>query len=169
LRALRANLRILDVTEVKTVPYVPLSHPFVERLIGTIRREFLDCVPFWTTRDLERKLASFKDYYNQQRVHRGLDGAIPDNLLHYDSRMSIYCIYSGYRREIPQMPTVEGIQQLFSASQAYDTSKPTCNAPGEVSTMRRVEIVPGRQRGSRFLPQLPVFTTLPGIEKYISY
>ena len=26
--------------EVKTVPHVPLSHPFVERLIGTIRREF---------------------------------------------------------------------------------------------------------------------------------
>ena len=54
------------------------SHPFVERLIGTIRREFLDFVPFWTTRDLERKLASFKDYYNRQRVHRGLDGTIPD-------------------------------------------------------------------------------------------
>jgi len=41
-----ANLRILDVTEVKTVPYVPLSHPFVERLIGTIRREYLDQVPY---------------------------------------------------------------------------------------------------------------------------
>ena len=37
-----ANLRVLDVKEIKTVPYVPLSHPFVERLIGTIRREFLD-------------------------------------------------------------------------------------------------------------------------------
>jgi transposase InsO family protein len=34
----QANLRILEVTEIKTVPYVPLSHPFVERLIGTIRR-----------------------------------------------------------------------------------------------------------------------------------
>jgi len=34
-----ANLRILDVEEIKTVPYAPLSHPFVERLIGTIRRE----------------------------------------------------------------------------------------------------------------------------------
>jgi hypothetical protein len=34
----KANLRILDVTEVKTVPYAPLSHPFVERLIGTVRR-----------------------------------------------------------------------------------------------------------------------------------
>jgi transposase InsO family protein len=31
----QANLRILEVTEIKTVLYVPLSHPFVERLIGT--------------------------------------------------------------------------------------------------------------------------------------
>src|SRR5437016_8012191 len=30
-----ANLRILGVKEVKTVPYVPWSHPFIERLIGT--------------------------------------------------------------------------------------------------------------------------------------
>ena len=49
-----ANLRILEVMEVKTVPHVPLSHPFVERLIGTIRREYLDHVPFWTVRDLKR-------------------------------------------------------------------------------------------------------------------
>ncbi len=32
-----ANLRILEIAEVKTVPNVPISHPFVERLIGTIR------------------------------------------------------------------------------------------------------------------------------------
>ncbi len=30
----QANLRILEVTEIKTVPYVPWSHPFVERLIA---------------------------------------------------------------------------------------------------------------------------------------
>ena len=35
----KATLRVLEVTEIKTIPYVPLSHPFVERLIGTIRRE----------------------------------------------------------------------------------------------------------------------------------
>jgi hypothetical protein len=46
-----ANLRILEVTEIKSVPYVPLSHPFVERLIGTIRREYLDRILFWTTAD----------------------------------------------------------------------------------------------------------------------
>ena len=44
----KANLRVLEVTEVKTVPYLPISHPFVERLIGTIRREYLDHVPFST-------------------------------------------------------------------------------------------------------------------------
>src|SRR6266513_2993610 len=38
----QANLRILGVTEIKSVPYVPISHPFIERLIGTIRRECLD-------------------------------------------------------------------------------------------------------------------------------
>jgi putative transposase len=38
----QANLRTLAVTEIKTVPYVPLSHPFVERIIGTIRHEHLD-------------------------------------------------------------------------------------------------------------------------------
>src|SRR2546425_7640170 len=36
--------------------YVPLSHPFVERLIGTIRRECLDRTLFWTAADLELKL-----------------------------------------------------------------------------------------------------------------
>ena len=42
-----ANLRILEIDEIKTVPHVPLSHPFVERLIGTTRREVLDQVLFW--------------------------------------------------------------------------------------------------------------------------
>jgi transposase InsO family protein len=66
------------VAQVKTAPDVPMSHPFVERLIGTIRREFLDQVPFWTAQDLERKLQSFKDYYDRDRVHRELGGLIPD-------------------------------------------------------------------------------------------
>ena len=67
----QANLRILDVKEVKTVPYVPLSHPFVERLIGTVRRECLDRTLFWTAADLELKLLDFQRYYNGHRAHAG--------------------------------------------------------------------------------------------------
>ena len=74
----QANLRVLEVTEIKTVPYVPLSHPFVERLIGTIRREYLDRILFWTTGDLATKLLDFQHYYNGHRTHAGLDGRLPE-------------------------------------------------------------------------------------------
>jgi transposase InsO family protein len=72
-----ANLWILEIDEIKTVPHVPLSHPFVERLIGTMRREFLDYMLFWNGRDLERKLAEFQVYYNAARGHASLDGRTP--------------------------------------------------------------------------------------------
>jgi putative transposase len=72
-----ANLRVLEIEEIKSVPYAPASHPFVERLIGTIRREYLDHVFFWNAIDLTRKLDAFADYYNAHRVHRSLDGVTP--------------------------------------------------------------------------------------------
>ena len=50
-----ANLRVLEIEEIKSVPYAPVSHPFVERLIGTIRREYLDRMFFWNAVDLMRK------------------------------------------------------------------------------------------------------------------
>ena len=73
----QANLDILDVDEVKSIPYTPRSHPFVERLIGTIRREFLDHTLFWNNIDLERKLADFQDYYKHHRTHNSLGGDTP--------------------------------------------------------------------------------------------
>ena len=63
-----------EIQEIKTVPYVPLSNPFIERVIGTIRREFLDHVIFWNANDLERKLEGFRQHYNAHRVHTSLDG-----------------------------------------------------------------------------------------------
>ena len=56
----RANLRIVEVEEIKSIPFVPVSHPFVERLIGTIRREFLDHMLIWNAVDLGRKLEEFR-------------------------------------------------------------------------------------------------------------
>jgi transposase InsO family protein len=73
----RANLRILEIEELKSVPFVPRSHPFIERLIGTLRREYLDHTFFWNGLDLHRKLDRFAAYYNQCRVHAGLDGQTP--------------------------------------------------------------------------------------------
>jgi putative transposase len=73
----RANLRVLEIEEIKTVPFVPCSHPFIERLIGTIRREYLDHVLLWNRLDLQRKLGQFASYYNDMRVHSALARETP--------------------------------------------------------------------------------------------
>ncbi len=73
----QANLRVLNIREIKTVPYVPCSHPVVERLIGTVRREYLDRLLFWTAADLERKLVEFQQYDNEHRTHAGRAGRPP--------------------------------------------------------------------------------------------
>ena len=72
-----ANLRVLRVTEVKSVPCVPLSHPFIERLIGTLRRECVDRMLFWSAADLDKKLSEFQDFYNAHRAHASLQGRTP--------------------------------------------------------------------------------------------
>lgn len=59
---------------------MPMSHPFVERLIGSVRRELLDQAFFWTATDLENKLRDYQSYYNERRTHSGRGGAIPVEL-----------------------------------------------------------------------------------------
>ena len=54
-----------------------MSHPFVERLIGSIRRELLDQTLFWTETDLEKKLLAYQCYYNEYRCHSSRDGLTP--------------------------------------------------------------------------------------------
>lgn len=70
----KANLRILEIKEVKSIPFTPISHPYVERIIGTIRSEYLDQTLFWNEVDLQNKLNDFTDYYNNHRVPSSLRG-----------------------------------------------------------------------------------------------
>ena len=76
----QANLRVLDVKAIKSVPYVLLSHPFIERLIGTIHHEYLNNALYWNADDLERKLEEFRHYYNSHRVHTLLGGDTPSEI-----------------------------------------------------------------------------------------
>jgi putative transposase len=74
----QGNLRTLEVTEIRSVSCIPLSHPFVERLIGTIRRECLDHTLFWTTADLESKVLDFRNYFNYHRTPNSRERRTPD-------------------------------------------------------------------------------------------
>jgi putative transposase len=101
----RANLRILEVTEIKTVPYVPMSHPFVERLVGSIRREYLDRTLFWTTADLESKLLDFTRYFNGHRSHTGLQVRTPEDNPELRSVANLYSYgWQSHCRRLYQTP-----------------------------------------------------------------
>ena len=76
-RQWKANLSVLGIEEVKSLPYAPMSHPFVERLIGSVRRELLDQTFYWTQTDLESKLQVYQRYYNENRCHSSRNGATP--------------------------------------------------------------------------------------------
>ena len=62
----------------ESIPYIPESHPFIERLFRTIRNELLDQTLFWGKQDLQIKLNSFKDYYNDTHGHWGLGQLTPN-------------------------------------------------------------------------------------------
>src|SRR6202162_4439692 len=80
------------VAEIKTVPYVPLSHPFVERLVGTLRRECLDRALFWAMTDPEGKLFDFQHYYNENPTPTGCKGPPPEPGVNVDrSLVNLSC------------------------------------------------------------------------------
>lgn len=75
----QANLRIYGIEEMKTVPYSPMSHPFIERLIGIIRQDYLNNTLFWGAKDLQNKLDGYQKYDNSYRSHSAHGSMTPNN------------------------------------------------------------------------------------------
>jgi transposase InsO family protein len=67
----------MGITQVVTAPRSPWQNPYVERVIGSIRREFLDHVVIFNERHLRRILPSYVDYYHRTRTHLSLDKDCP--------------------------------------------------------------------------------------------
>ncbi len=70
--------RAMGITEVITAPRSPWQNAYVERVIGSIRRECLDHVLVINERHLCRVLSSYADYYHRSRTHLSLDKDCPD-------------------------------------------------------------------------------------------
>ena len=83
----------------KTVP-----GNYKERLIETMRREFLDHVLFWNARDLERKLADFQAYYNAARNHASLEGHTPVTFATGHTRARAELRWVFHCRDLVQLP-----------------------------------------------------------------
>jgi putative transposase len=73
----RHRVRAMGITEVITAPRSPWQNPYVERLIGSIRRECLDHVIILSERHLRRVLSSYFQYHHDARTHLSLDKDCP--------------------------------------------------------------------------------------------
>ena len=68
----RRRVAGMGIGEVITSPRSPWQNPFVERLIGSIRRECLDHVVIFSQTHLRRTLARYVSYYHGSRTHLSL-------------------------------------------------------------------------------------------------
>ena len=68
----------VGITEVITAPRSPWQNPYIERAIGSIRRECLDYIVIFNERHLRRVLSWYVDYYHRTRTHLSLDMDCPD-------------------------------------------------------------------------------------------
>ncbi len=73
----RQRIKHMGIEEVVTAPRSPWQNPYVERLIGSIRRECLNHVIVLNERHLRRILSSYFEYYHGSRTHLSLDRNSP--------------------------------------------------------------------------------------------
>ena len=66
-----------DIEGVNICTYAPNMNAYVERLVGTIRREALDHFLLFSEKQVRKIISEFVTYYNNQRMHQGIN-KIPD-------------------------------------------------------------------------------------------
>jgi len=76
-QSFRNRVRVMGIKEVITAPRSPWQNAYVERIIGSIRRECLDHFVIFDERHLRRVLSSYFRYYNEARTHLSLDKDCP--------------------------------------------------------------------------------------------
>jgi transposase InsO family protein len=75
----RRQVKIMNINEVLSAPRSPWQRAYVERLIGSIRRECLDHVIIFGEDSLRRTLRSYFSYYHRTRLHLSLGKDSPDS------------------------------------------------------------------------------------------
>src|SRR5437867_12342140 len=75
----RKQVEVLGIKEVLSAPRSPWQRAYIERIIGSIRRECLDHVIIFDEASLRRKLRLYFRYYHQSRLHLSLDSDSPNS------------------------------------------------------------------------------------------
>ncbi len=74
----RRRVAGMRIEEVMTAPHSPWQSPYVERLIGSIRRECLNHVIVFNETHLRRIFKRYIEYYHRTRTHLALSKDAPE-------------------------------------------------------------------------------------------
>ncbi len=99
----RRKIDSLGIDEVVTAPASPWQNAYVERVIGSLRRERLDHVIILNERHLRRLLSSYLGYYHSWRTHRSLDQDAPDGRP----------VQSAESGKVIEFPVVHGLHHYY--------------------------------------------------------
>jgi len=102
------RIESLGIDEVVTAPASPWQNAYVERVIGTLRRELFDHVIVLNERHLKRLMSSYLDYYHPWRTHQSLDKNAPDGR---PVRAAESC-------NVVELPAVLGLHHVYLPSAA---------------------------------------------------
>jgi transposase InsO family protein len=72
------QIKNMNITQVLSAPRSPWQRAYVERVIGSLRRECLDHVIVCNEESLRRILKSYLDYYHESRTHLSLEKDSPE-------------------------------------------------------------------------------------------
>ena len=104
----RKRVRSLGMKDRPSAPRSPWQNPYVERVIGSIRRECLDHVIVHNERHLKRVLRGYFAYYHEWRPHRSLEMDSPDGRP----------VHPPEQGEIIEFPTAHGLHHYYLRSAA---------------------------------------------------
>ena len=101
--AFRQRVQGMGIEQVLSAPRSPWQNPFVERLIGTLRRDCLDHVIVLNERHLRWILARYLDYYHRWRTHLSLGMDAP----------SRRAVHPPERGRVVEFPELGGLHQDY--------------------------------------------------------
>ncbi len=121
--AFRGQVRDMGTHEVLSAPRSPWQRAYVERVIGSIRRECLDHVIVLHERSLRRILASYLQYYHRFRTHLSLEKDSPEPRAIQPPEMGsvvavpqVGGLHHRYERRVPEKPESNSTRAISTSS-----------------------------------------------------
>ena len=72
------QVKAMGIEEVLSAPHSPWQRAYIERVIGSIRRECLDHLIVFNKRSLVRHLQAYAEYFQRTRTHLALQKDCPE-------------------------------------------------------------------------------------------